>query len=103
MGRCGLLLGSLVGLTSGLGLFFLFFRFNHLVCYASRRLIAFDERSITRAAAYTGECGRVESSARADRVESDAVEAAGRKKVVGCGKERGDTVEDMKWVVCSSS
>jgi hypothetical protein len=30
------------------------------------------------------------------------VEVAGRKKVMGCGKERGEIVEDIRWVVCSS-
>jgi hypothetical protein len=41
----------------------------------------------------------VEGSAQADHVES--VEVAARKKLVGCGKEKGETVEDIMWVVCS--
>jgi hypothetical protein len=53
----------------------------------------------TRAA--TGQ-GSVESSARVDRVESDARKVVGRKKVMGCRKERGEVVEDIRWAVCSS-
>jgi hypothetical protein len=30
------------------------------------------------------------------------VEVARRKKVVGCGKERGEIVEDIRWLVSSS-
>jgi hypothetical protein len=54
----------------------------------------------TRAA--TGR-GSAEDSARANRVESDTRWSHEEKEGGGCGKERGEIVEDIEWVVSSSS